>query len=404
MTTVSTKSNFLLYYQCALAIGAISIFFTDLHLYLYNAEVISFSPVLFIALFGVSTVPLLASNLKYLPIPLMSWCGLYVAISSISFLLSTPNEVVSKELQTRLFSTLFLIIMIIIFGRFYLVQLWTRWAVFVVTILNILNNILELLNPLVFSELNDTGRPAGFYVDPNKSGCALVLGMIFSVSLLPAKYRIPFILLVGFGIALTFSRGAILSWLIVVMILLTKRVIPRNQLFYWVVGLGVGIIIIQLLQANFLSMTNLGNSDELNPNIAGRLNWLQNPSSSDANSDTSRLEIIKYAWQKFSEKPFFGNGIAYTQLWGEIRAHNMYLLFMVEHGFLGIFLLPLLIYCVIYNACGETKNIAFSLAIFLTIWGCFSHRIVEERYILIMISLMAAMTIQSQFKKLPSKA
>ncbi|MBD2138459.1 O-antigen ligase family protein [Anabaena sp. FACHB-1237] len=401
MTTLTKQKSLRLYYQSALAVGAISIFFTDLHLYLNSARYISFSPALFIAVFGIASIPLFLSTIKLLPMYLINWCILYISVSLISFISSDHSEIVLIELQTRLFSVVFLIIMSIIFRGNILISFFARWTVLIVTIINVINNFIELLNPSIFAELNDTYRPSGFYVDPNKSGCALMLGMIFSITLLPQKYRIPFSLLTGVGIILTFSRGAIISWLSVIMILIIQRKIAIKQLLIFGIITGAIILLMGSIGSVFLNTGVLEDIISSNNNINGRLAWLQDPSSSDSNSDISRLLVVEFALQKFAENPFLGNGIAYTQEWGEIRTHNMYLLLIVEHGFLAVLLMPLLILAVTHSPKIKTKDIAFTFAFFIMLWGIFSHRVFEERYILIMFSLMSAINMNSQLKPPP---
>ena len=74
----------------------------------------------------------------------------------------------------------------------------------------------------------------------------------------------------------------------------------------------------------------------------------------------------------------------------------MYLLFITEHGIFGIFILPLLVYVVTWHSRGESKDIALAFSAFILLWGLFSHNIVEERYILMSFSLMAAMNMTSR--------
>lgn len=220
--------------------------------------------------------------------------------------------------------------------------------------------------------------------------------MIFSVSLLQPIYRLPFVSIIGIGVLLTFSRGAILGWLVTVIIFTITRVLHLNKLLYWV--LGVGTIIISLgSQWSEELLQNLS----LNQNSLERISWFQNVSTSDSeDSADSRLEVAQLAWQMFTQHPIFGNGIASTLTWNmNISTHNIYLYYMADHGFLGALILPVLVYAVIQDARGETKYIGLAFAAFILLWGLFSHNILEERYILIMFSLMAAMTAAIQLEQ-----
>ncbi|MDF5706263.1 MAG: O-antigen ligase family protein [Nostoc sp. S4] len=388
--SLNKKFNFFFYYQSALALGAVFTFFTDINSYLYTSGILSQPPLVWIIAFAIFSIPLLFSSNKYIPLSVISWCFGYIFISLLWFVLfSSFGELAFEELRKRILTVVFLLCMSLIFSQHPKIHYLTRWTIFLAVLMGIFNNFLEFINPVVFNSLGDGGRAAGFYLNPNSNGCALILGMIFSVSLLQPIYRLPFVSIVGIGVFLTFSRGAILGWLLVVIIFTFVGVLHLNKLLYWALGIGIFIISLgsqwwdELLQ-------NLN----LNQNSLERIAWFQNISTSDSeDSADSRLEVAQLAWQMFTKHPFLGNGIGSTLTWNlEISTHNMYLYYMADHGIIGAFILPLLVYAVTQHARGETKYIGLAFAAFILLWGLFSHNVLEERYILIMFSLMAAMT------------
>ncbi|MFW9264018.1 O-antigen ligase family protein [Nostoc sp. CALU 546] len=396
-SSLSKKIDLLFYYQCALAIVSIFMFFTEINSYLYTSGIFSQPPLYWIIFFAIASTPLLFSNKKYIPHSVILWCLGFLSISFLWFILfSIPTEIIIEELRKRILSVIFVIIISLTFSNNNNIHLWTRWAIFIAVLMAVFNNIYEFFNPIAFNSLGTGGRSAGFYLNPNNDGAALVLGMIFSVSLLQPIYRLPFVSLIGIGVLLTFSRGAILGWLVTVIIFTITRILHFNKLLYWV--LGVGTIIISLgSQWSEELLRNLS----FNQNSLERISWFQNVSTSDSeDSADSRLEVAQLAWQMFTEHPIFGNGIASTLTWNmNISTHNIYLYYMADHGFLGAFILPVLVYAVIQDAHGETKYIGLAFAAFILLWGLFSHNILEERYILIMFSLMAAMTAASQLEQ-----
>lgn len=393
-------------YQCTLAVGAILVFFTNLDLYLMVTEIIPSQrlPMFAIITFIIASIPLLSSNKKYLPRAVIIWCAGYILVSLFSYSLSSlkPNEIAHQELESRILSVIFLLLTLLIFSKYYIVQLWARRAVLMAVLFAVFNNIYNLFNPVVSGPLGTAGRSAGFYGDPNISGAVLSLGMIFSVGLLQPRYRVPFVSLVGIGILLTLSRGAILGWLIVVIIFLNLRMIPQPRLFYWVVGLGLIVLGLEVLWGNLLHLDRLTDFNLLNQNalggIEGHLSRLR--LTDEEGSSEERLDVARLAWQQFVEHPLLGNGIGSAQALGvKVSTHNMYLLFMTEHGILGIFIFPLLVYLVIRHARGETKHIGFCFAAFILIWGLFNHNVLEQRFMLIIFSLMAAMSVTSQLEQ-----
>jgi O-antigen ligase len=369
------------------------------------------APVVLISIFMAAGFLLLIftrfASLKYIPSELIIWCAGYLGISLFSFMLvlcfyaEYPFAKESfQEVRTRILSESFLIITYLIFAKSPQIQNLTRVAICLAVLLAVFNNIREVSDPLVFQGLNPAGRAAGYYLDPNRTGCALILGMIFGIGILPKQLRIAFALLVLFGIFLTFSRGAILGWFIVIPIFIQSGVIPRKQVLLGAVGITTIILVFGQVLSN-IDLNELQRSGLIKvdiKNITERLEWFQNPLANKEDSADSRVEVVMTAWNMFVEHPILGSGIASTQNlnnWG-ISTHNMYLLFLTEHGILGIFIFPLLVYAVTWHSRGETKHIALAFSAFILLWGLFSHNIVEDRSILIIFSLMAAMNVTSR--------
>lgn len=380
MASFSTqKLDFFFYYQCVLAIAAVFIFFTFIDNYLYDAHIISFPPLFWIILFLGTSIPLLfslSSRFKYLPKPLLIWCVGYISISLIWFWLFSAPLSEFQELRDRTLAVIFTVIMMLIFSKNYLVQICTRYAILIAGLIAVFNNVYEFFNPLIFSALNDTGRAAGFYVNPNTSGCALVFSMIYGVSLLQQRYRLPFAALIGIGIFLTFSRGAILCWLVTVMILMVTHIIPRRQLFYWTIVLGIIIIGLAQIGGDSLNLGEFQDIGLLNKNVLERVGEIGHPSAIEDDSARSRFEVVKLAWKMFVENPLIGNGIGSTRQLNvgglsshNISTHNMYLYFMTDHGILGILIFPLLVYAVIRHSQGEIKYISWGFCSFCSYLG-----------------------------------
>lgn len=407
------KINFLFYYQAALAIGSVFVFFTFIDVYFFTIGTLP-PPVVLISLFiGGGFLLLIFTRfalLKYIPSELITWCAGYLAISLVSFLVAVCFygeypfiEESFPEVRIRILSEAFLLIMCLIFSKYPLIQKLTRLAICLAVLLAVFNNIREITDPLVFQGLNTSGRAAGYFVDPNRGGCSLMLGMIFGIGILPKQFRIPFALVVIFGIFLTFSRGAILGWLLVMPIFIKSGVIPRKQLLFWILGIVTLILVLDPIISN-IDLNELQRSGLIKvdiKNITGRLEWFQNPVANTEDSGDARREVVRTAWNMFVENPILGNGLASTKNlnnWG-ISTHNMYLLFLTEHGILGIFILPLLVYVVTGNSGEEIKDIGLAFSVLILLWGLFSHNIVEDRSILIIFSLMAAMNMTSRLEQ-----
>jgi O-antigen ligase len=403
------KTNLLFYYQSALAIGSVLAFFTFLDGFLWETKKI-IPPVGVVVLFGLATFILVFfsrfSIVKYIPVELIAWCVGYIAISLFSFLLVSPFSVdpAFQEVKNRILAEFFLLMMCLIFSKYPKIQYLTRIAIFLGVLLAVFNNMLELNDPSVFGRLNPApDRAAGYYINPNRTGCALMLGMIFGVTILPKKIRIFFAIIIFFSTCLTASRGAMLGWCIVLGIFLYSGLIPRKNFVFWIIGILTVIFVFGPVLSNFLDLNEWQRSGVINVDprgITARLEWFQNPLAKKEDSAEGRVEVVRIAWDMVSEHPILGCGIASTENLNNlgISTHNMYLLHMAEHGILGVFILPLFVYAVTRHSRGESKDIALAFTIFILWWGMFSHNVAEERYILLCFSLMASMNVTSRLE------
>lgn len=398
ITRLNKQASVILAYQAVVAVGAVFLFFTGLDIYLYVSGLIPFPPLLFIVGFGILSIPILLSRNACFPSLLIGWSTLFILISALSliglFNWHINYIVAFQELRIRILSIVFLFLMVVIFSKYKFIQVWARRAILISVLIAVINNIYDFFHPLIFSSLN-VGRPAGFYINPNQAGAALVLGLIFSIGILKPRYRVPFMLIVGVGVLLTLSRGALLGLIIVGLLLLKMEIISWRQLLRLGIGLGLIALAVAFYKGNLL--TTLSDTNIFyNYGLSSRFEWLNDPTKMDS-SDSLRFRVIQLAWNLFSQHPLLGQGIGSTLDWSEsVSTHNIYLYFMADHGIVGAFIVPTLLLSVTRRARGEAKRIGFLFSAFILIWGLFSHNVLGERYILILFSLIAAMTITSR--------
>ncbi|NDJ17882.1 O-antigen ligase family protein [Myxacorys almedinensis] len=406
LQAATKKVNLLLIYQCVLAIGAVLVFFTNVDQFSFMAGM-SPAPTYVILAFCVAAIPILLFSLGkliYFSHLVILWAVCFLTLSMFSFALSPFSELAREEINRRVLAIIFILLMLILFSGSHLVQLWARRAVFITVIINIINIVLELFNPLLFAVIDFSDRPpdavryadrpAGLYIDPNKAAFALTLGMVFCTTLLPQKYRVPFVLLIGLAIFLTFSRGAVLCWLILLVIFSLTGVISKQKILYWIIGLVVLALVLSF--SGGFDLSQLRHSGLLTDDMMGRLEWFQDPFAKEGSAD-SRKEVAALAFRMFLEHPILGNGIGSTRaLSVGISTHNMYLYYMADHGILGALLVPGLIFTTVWNVCGNRKFFGISFLILVSSWCLFSHTVLEDRFILTSFALMAAMTATSQ--------
>ena len=383
------------YYPRSLALAAVILFFANLSLYLFAKEIIPFPPLFWIIGFAVIAAPICFSRKSlglFRQAPMTYWCYGFLLVSGIWLLCqSSQSDDVWQEFRTRILSALFLLMLLCIFSRPD-AQTWARRAILVAVLAAVAINIYELFNPSTFSSV--LGRSAGLYVNPTQAGAALVIGMVLSIGLLPQRLRLVFVLVVGLGIFLTFSRAAVIGWFTTVLIIfLTGQINLRRSIV-------IGCAVLSLAGAGLFwqwekLQYKLESVGVLNSNVLTRVQWFNDFESKDF-SAVEREEAAQLAWGMFADSPIVGYGVGASMDWDfEVSSHNQYLNLMVDHGILGVFILPCLILATIWRAQGETKKVGIAFAAFVIHWGFFSHNVLEERYILLAFSLVSAMALNS---------
>ena len=386
------------HYRRALAIAAVLVFFTNLSVYVSYAEIAPISPWHIMLVFGVAAAPFSFSDeclARMRRTPAVYWCFGFVLISGVWLLFQgVPSTAAWQEFRTRILSAFLLLLLVSLFSDDQ-AQGWARRAVLGAVLMAVGLNIYELFNPLAFSPA--VGRSAGFYLNPNQSGAGLILGLIFSVGLLPRRYRLLFAFTVGLGVFLTFSRAAIAGWFITVFAIIATGVINLRRSFV-VASFALTVTAFVLISQWDDLRYRLEDSGVLNNDVSGRIEGFADigqPYSDE--SAAVRGEVAAGAWEMFADKPVLGHGVGASKEWRfEVATHNEYLSLMVDHGFIGFFLLPLLAVAASWRARGETRNIGIAFAVFVLFWGLFSHSILEESDVLIMFSLLSAMAVSSR--------
>jgi hypothetical protein len=268
-----------------------------------------------------------------------------------------------------------------------------RRALVAMVVLAVLVNAYDITHPFTLipadSEFSIVGRAAGFFINPNQAGAALVAGFTLSVGVVAPRWRPAYLVLVAIGVALTFSRAAILGLVLVSGALVYRgRSLSFRQLATAVIVIaGVSWITWLLVAAE------LQDRFHIDPDVAlDRLFWILDPSNRSDFSEWERTMLLERGWAQFLGSPFLGNGLGSTELW-EARSstHNEYVMQASDFGVLGLFVLPAFVLAAV-----GTRRVALTDAVvtglFLLFWGFFSHNILSEYYLLLTISLVAALS------------
>lgn len=373
--------------RTALAVGAVAAFSTNIANYglKYGLE-----PLYWIAGFVAGSAVLAAAGwwrIRIRPEPIAIWCAAFALISMVWFFSSSQSAVAWQQVQTRLLSVIFLLLMLFLFAGAR-ARRASRQAVVGATLLTAGLNVYELFNPMTFSDI--PGRSTGLFANVNQSGAAVVLGLVLGQGVVPRHLRPAYVLATGIGVLPTFSRAAILGWVLVCGLTWLQSGVRLGHLL----RLGaVGAIAAVFLLTPWWSdlRLTLEQRGALTENVLDRLAFFERGTAGDASTE-SRLGVARLAWSTFADHPFAGTGTgATTEGIFELGPHNIYLALLAEHGVVGLVVFPALILAAVWGADRGTAPVAVPFALFIAFWGLFSHNVLEERYILLAFALVGSM-------------
>lgn len=384
-------------FRNVLAVIAVAVFYSNSHEYLHQAYGVGV-PWHWVLAFIILSLPLLVRQLitaDILQLPIVAWCFGYVWVTMVWFIMGSQSEMAWQEVRWRLLATFETLSFLAIFLDAQATRV-ARLALVVAVLVGVAINVFELFAPNTFS--NVSGRSAGLYVNANMSAEALVLGMILGITALPIWYRSVFILLVGTGVFVTYSRAGLIGWLITVGGLMLGRFIGATHL------IRTGLITLFLIGIVLLPkadqiLTTLERAGSLNPDTQERLAWLMNPLGVEDNSSWSRKSIAREAWERVAEHPFLGGGTGAVHRGLDIPPHNQFLSHMIDHGLLGAMLIPLLLLALTWRAEGEGQRVAVIFSCAVLWFSFFTHMMLNTAYSLVLFALIAALTARRDRRK-----
>jgi O-antigen ligase len=215
-----------------------------------------------------------------------------------------------------------------------------------------------------------------------------------ALPVVPARAREAFVLVVGIGVFLTLSRGALLCFGVVLVILLGSNQLGAKRISLMVVG-GLfifGSLTSAVLASGELSYLNVG-AERF---VKQRLGIGTREELVSDESASSRSQLVSRALDLFGERPITGFGTGATVEWSEAEStHNIYARHIAEYGVLGVILMPSLLVLAwprhdrcslpIYRSTGR------AFVIFVALWGMFSHNVADDSFVLIGIALTIAL-------------
>jgi O-antigen ligase len=250
--------------------------------------------------------------------------------------------------------------------------------------------IVDFLQPGVFYPLGTEGtvlgRAAATFINPNRAANAMLLTFLLAIPVLRPSYRALLLLLVGVGVILTFSRGAILGWMLLWLFLLLRKAVPKYTLVVALVALGVFPLLLGSFEGYLEGRKDLSEGVS---NLVARLGFFQDRVLDD-HSALERAQVLEGGVDLFLENPIFGAGAGATDQWSlRVGTHNQLVMLAAEYGVFGIALWVSL--AVILWKGKYFQDTAFQLTavtgfIFLSM---FMHNIFDNLYWLLTCALVS---------------
>lgn len=311
--------------------------------------------------------------------------GLYALWTAASYIYSPQGEAVTDILVQRIKTALFLIVLIIFFADQRARASFTALTVAIVLASSAIVTY-DFIEP-TFSSV--PGRGAGFFLNSNDAGAALVLlGLVATTrSPLPITYVIWSA--VAIGVLATFSRSA---WLLLVVAIFALSVTGKlgggrgRFIFIGVVLLVFAVVFALYLSGDlYLFVANSPIAEFLDPNTLARLG--ARGVALDDYSSIEREDVLSLGFQYFFSSPFLGHGVGATHVWEEsVSTHNMIALLGAELGILGIIAYLAIIGTLLARGSTEGRIIG---TIFL-IWGMTTHNQLDDPNTIIAIAFAIA--------------
>ncbi len=266
----------------------------------------------------------------------------------------------------------------------------------------------DYLNPFLYvpahMEQSIPGRAAGWFVNANQAGGALVLMCIAAMPFVAMRWRVLLSLIMLIGVFPTFSRSSIVFAGLVMAVWVWRGQFSKKAFLALLLVIPLGVVIGSALFSQGADSTEIDSED-----ITNRLGFFQQMGEANDDSAIERRYVAELAWKKFMENPLgLGPGKAdpgkadSVKSWGySASTHNMYLLLLVEQGLFGGILYLAFLSIIYYKGIRlyrrglsrQECDIGMALvlvAIYFSFFGFFSHSLLREPHVVMILTFLLA--------------
>jgi O-antigen ligase len=215
----------------------------------------------------------------------------------------------------------------------------------------------------------------------------MLLTFLLAIPVLRPHYRAALLFLLGAGVIVTFSRAAIVGWMLLWAFLLVTKAVPKYTLAFPLVALGV----LPLLLGNFENYLS-GREDlaEGLANIQARLEFFQDQVLDD-DSALARAQVFEAGVELFQQNPIFGAGAGATHLWSlGASTHNMPVMLGAEYGVFGIAFWMWLVVVLWRGSYFQDRRLRVAAVAGIVFLSMFTHNMFDSLYWLLTLTIVAA--------------
>lgn len=248
----------------------------------------------------------------------------------------------------------------------------------------------------------DILRKGGFAENPNVGASAMkFLGFALLILITKSRLRIVVLFFVLITIFITFSRGGLISFTMLVILMLINQWRPNfnlvssavfSSIFKAIVILLLSYIVVfnmAVFIQNQIPSFSEGTAGDRIDMILGKKKKNNSVFNDDDKQKGGRVSVAKNYLEKFKKNPFgYGSGYTADYKININNTHNYYLTTAINYGFLGLFVLLWFIFK------SFTLSIKFNyyyylVFILLFVFECFiSNGALTEKALIIVIAFM----------------
>lgn len=393
ISLIRPYGGFLGWYHAVVLVIALSVIYANLPIYAYIRHPGLLPKYFFFGLFFLFSPLLLMKSRAlsvYLTTPFALWASLLIVLNlahvasfawdsgtNVASLINIQMEEQKGQIATRtqyIVFAWFLGFAVFASSR----QSYRRAFAFLAVLLPCLI-MLDFARPGLFYPIDligaVLGRASAMFINPTMAAEAILLVFIFACAVTKMKYRIPLFLLLGVGILVTFTRSAIIAWLLLGPLLIFARILPKSAIAVMSVVLGTALLFVGVFESYLGSRQDFGDAVA---NLQARLDFFSNVKLTD-DSSQERAEVIRAGWDLFIQNPVFGAGAGATQFWTERGStHNQLLMLAAEYGIFGIGLWLWMVTILWRGEFFENRNLQFAIAFLFVFMSMFTHQMLDS--------------------------